>query len=495
MTILRVFIFAFGLFACSVGAANAQMFFVIPNYPQAFPRSLKGDYQNIHTVAVISALGDHISLHLNDFWHAKNKTIDLQSWKIDDDIEAQLKNRLSPRFAVKDVRIDRSALAKVPNGQLDNYLSGFSGFLQTLPQDGIDAYLVVRPDLEYRMPGIEGLGLEIGRDGSVLWANYEIDLVDARSRKIIAKAYSRLHAQNGDGISYAAVTMAAVLADSDLNVSDNNAVMLRRSLSSLIRASLVETIRDIDLGIDLPLPGARELVPIPDDENPYRNYKTVAIASGVGDILDLEHVGDAPPTQGGHTIPISDWLLDNRMEENARAVLAGKYVVRTAPVDHLAFGNARIWDEQGRYSPSFPGIGPLPDTDLYVVMVKLSQKVPPTLEHGTGVGVFHLNLGGITTSAFANYAVAVLDAHTMKVLIARPAILAPNKASDSPIQQLSNSDWPAAPTEMMPSQATDIRAAFSALLDNSENETISRLGITGLMSYAEGPPIISSEFH
>jgi hypothetical protein len=191
---LRLLAVALGVLFCATSVSNAQIFIPIitPAYPQAFPQAQTADYQKIHTVAVISAIGDHISMHGASFWSSKTRNLDLSGWNLDDEIQAQLKKQLSARFSFKEVPFDRAALAKIPNGPLVNYLSGFSGFLQTLPQTDVDAYLIVRRDLEYHMPSIEGLGLEGLENASVLWANYEIDLVDAQSRKLIAKAYSRV---------------------------------------------------------------------------------------------------------------------------------------------------------------------------------------------------------------------------------------------------------------------------------------------------------------
>jgi hypothetical protein len=182
------------------------------------------------------------------------------------------------------------------------------------------------------------------------------------------------------------------------------------------------------------------------------------------------------------------------MEQRAQAMLAGRYAIRNISVDRMAFKNAHIWDDKAKLAPDLPGLSASQDIDLYIVMVKLNQGFAMTNIPVTGIGLFCQTTYGLTTTrVFANYVVAVIDAHTMKVLLARQAVASPNGFSDTPIKQIDNSIWPDAPPALQENQISGLRSEISDILDDSEDETITRLGLTEMVSVDEPPPAIAPQ--
>jgi hypothetical protein len=297
------------LLAMIAGPARAVVIFV-PIYvpPPTVPGATAADYRNIHTVAVISALGQKLTLRNYHFIGPKEHQQDITSWKLDEDVEAQLKKYLAGRFAFKDVAYDRAALAAIPNGKWDGMSSKFTGFMKTVSADGVDAFLVVRPDLGFEAPGVEGIGLEnggaFGDMTPVLWENYEIDIVDAHNGKVIGSAYSRVRLRDKTPASF-----VGLFVSSRLRVDDNSSLdavqdrILRGDVFYLLHISMMETLRDLDMGIDLPPPGSRLFAPFPEGKDPYRSFKSAAIISGIGEQLDLEHIGGTILSRDSYAVP------------------------------------------------------------------------------------------------------------------------------------------------------------------------------------------------
>jgi hypothetical protein len=470
-----------------VPSASAAIIFIpmfIP--PPSVPGAQTSDYQNIHTVALISALGQHLTMRNNHFIGPREHRLDIRDWSLDDAIASWLKQYLSPRFAFREIPYDRTVLAAVPNGKWDGLSSKFSAFMKTLPTEGIDAFVVVRPDLGTEAPGTEGLGLEnggaFGDMTPVLWANYEIDVIDARTQKTIACAYSRVSLRDKTPESFVGLRVSERLrVGDDFILKDEQAKLLRQDIAFVLRLSIIETLRSLNLGISLPNPGARVLAPIPADQNPYRAYKSVAVVSGIGDVIDLEHLGDTILSHDSYKIAEPDWQLDAMLENRAQSVLRHRFTIKNAVVDRAAFANARVRDGDGKYAPDFPGLSPSPDIDLYVALVKIHDHVMPTVAQVNGIGVFNKSAIGAITRAVGNYAAVVLDAHTLNVLLVRRALPSPSQPSDVPMEVLDDSVWPSAPPAMTADQAAKIRTTLTDLLTDSEDELLLSTGLSGQM--------------
>lgn len=455
-----------------------------------------GDYSRIHTVAVVSALGTNLTLTNDAFMGPVSRSVNVDDWKVDDELTGLVRGYLGSRFTVKDIAYDHAALAAIPNGRMDTSTSAVTDYLRKLPADGVDAFIVVRPDLNYKSPGVIGLALENGSSmtGSrpVVWANYEMDIVDARTLTVLGHAYSRVRLREGEPDSY-----SGLIADKFLVLKDDEALdakkrdLLHAYVSRLLNASAIETLRALQIGVALPEAGARTLVAIPADKDPWAKYSTVAVYSAVGGTLDCEHLGGTIFSTSSAKLPEPGWNMDALVERETKAALSKRFKIVDAAADRSALAGATLQDASGKVAPAFPGLT-AGGADLYVVVVK--TKVPVfTRFDGEGFGVWnHTPLGPEDTKVFAHYAVAVLDGHTLKLLGARTAVTSPDHTDAHPVAVVANSLWPGDPPAVTPEQAAKIHDALNGLVVDTIPETLLRLALTGQMSSGQPPPAPSA---
>src|SRR5207248_8818633 len=88
----------------------------------------------------------------------------------------------------------------------------------------------------------------------------------------------------------------------------------------------------------------------------------------------------------------------------------------------------------------------------------------------------------------AHYAVALVDAHTLKLIAATSAVGSPNLPSSKPSFDIDDSLWPADPANPTPNQASDIQKYVRTLLIETCRESILRLGLTGMIPDGAPPP-------
>jgi hypothetical protein len=474
--------------------AESQVYvpIIVPQTP-VLPVTAKADYSAIHSVAVISAIGEKLTLSYGNFLGNTSKDIPIQDWNIDALVETRLRQYLSSRFTFKDILYDRAALAKIPNTPFSFSNSQYADFLKTIPAGQADAYIIVRPDLEYKSPGVAGLGLvnfnNFGKPITpMVWANYEIDIVDARTLKTIAYAQSRLRLRDKTPATFAGIEDGALVSDGEFKLTDAQTNTLHANIVPLVNLSLIETLRDLGTGVDLPPPGARTLVPIPPDRDPYKAYKNVAVVSALGDMIDFEHEGGTIFSHDNYPTPEPDWQLDALVEARAKAALQKHFAIAEPNVDRSTFANAMMWDRDGKLAPNFAGLNPSPDVDLYVVFLKLNRPIWG-VDKTAGVGVFNkAALSGETTTAFAHFAAVTIDAHTMKYIFASSGIMSPDNPDPDPRQSLDNSAWPKTPAAMSVDQAAVFRDVIIGLLNNSVDETLLHLALLGVVPTNNPPP-------
>jgi hypothetical protein len=177
------------------------------------------------------------------------------------------------------------------------------------------------------------------------------------------------------------------------------------------------------------------------------------------------------------------------VEERAADILQGRFALHPAKVDRAAFARARLRDDAGKPAPSFPGLEPDPDLDLYILFVKIRAEVPPSVASITGLGVYNKSVIGRMTKAAANYALVVLDARQMKPLLALRAVPSPSRPDNMPIATLEDKAWPSAPPQLTPEQTGHIRAVLADLVSDSEEEVLLRSGLTGKVITDEAPSV------
>jgi hypothetical protein len=152
------------------------------------------EYANIHTVGVISALGDSIDWTTVGLVVFQNDqaTLPIGDWKLDDDIAQRVAAALSPRFTVKMITTDVSALETLQVTVMRSVSPDLENFVRGLPaNNGVDAYVIVsKAQLPDTVGGsnqsLWGLGvyrhpLMFGRGLFAVYADYRVNVIDART--------------------------------------------------------------------------------------------------------------------------------------------------------------------------------------------------------------------------------------------------------------------------------------------------------------------------
>jgi len=474
------------------GPANAQL----------FPTIKIGDYSGIDTVAVFSGLGGSLHLDTEGTLISKTEDRDIRGWALDDEAKARLREYLPPRFQIVDLPYDRGAFEKMAASKWYTiFSSDLQKFLKSLPPDRVDAYILLLPKDQAQPPVYAGPVLVAGDKNvrSTLSLSYQILIVDARTLKTLASAPSRLRFRPTDNESLPPLFILPpeLKIQEDLIFRDVQWIGVHLELSTLLNISVVETLRDLQMGLNLPPPGFRTLVKIPPEQNPYRNDRSVAIVSGIGDTLDMEKLGTLVFSNKSIQVPIPQWHLDQLVEDRAKDFLSTRFTVKDIAVDREMFSKSRLTVENGMLSPKFFGLPTSQDVDLYVVFVKSTAHLTGINQQETGVGVLNTteslapNLPD--TEAFAIYTVAVLDAHTLTIRAAAAARLSPAHATASPVKLLDTSIWPKAAPNMTDRQRDAIHGALQDILFDSVPETLLQLGLTGARPFIgspapQGPP-------
>jgi hypothetical protein len=198
--------------------ANAIMLTVMsmnqpPQQPYSDPCT---DCQRLHKVAILSAQGSSVPFE----GRGKNGVVDLSAWTIDAEMTAVLKSRLAGRFEFVDVAVDPKLLAA--NVRTSTRLKAL---LKTVPNPGVDAYIVVRPVSS--APGTEGLSLTTSwheGDGLVR-ALYEIDIFDAKTLSRLAYADSQFRRRENEGAFFPIVEVDSVDKQAVIDAKTGKVVM------------------------------------------------------------------------------------------------------------------------------------------------------------------------------------------------------------------------------------------------------------------------------
>jgi hypothetical protein len=156
------------------------------------------EYANIHSVGVISAIGDDISLlkiGSTVFGNGKS-TLRTSDWNLDQAVVQQVTEAISARFAVKPITADATPLETNDTRFLHDGTPDVKSFILGLPQSNdVDAYVVVRKTLVQDIYGgtnqyLWGLGiyrhsLIFGGSRDGIYAFYAVQVIDAKTGKII----------------------------------------------------------------------------------------------------------------------------------------------------------------------------------------------------------------------------------------------------------------------------------------------------------------------
>jgi hypothetical protein len=461
-------------------------FVAVPIYmaPPQLSGANPGDYSKIHTVAVISAIGDSLTLQHLSFLDTTTKSLDTRSWKIDDLVDAVLQKYLGSRFAFKAAEYNRAALAAIPNGHLSVSTKPFAQFLTTVKSDGVDAYFVVRPDVEADgRPDVQGTALVTAASSlPVLWFNYEIDIVDAHTLATLAKVTSRVQLRRGVAPSIPGFILPQLLNPAqDLTLTPQQNNLLDLSIVHDLPITLVETLRPLSLGVSLPEPGARKLVPFPAGHTPYADIRSLGIVSAIGDSIEFASVGSFGIGLDEPRMPApADWNIDGHIEALMRGNLSSQFTVKDAGEARSALLQASLFTPDGKARDTLTELPARDDLDAYLVVLKH----PRNFQGMNCAGLDVCRFGGLmhaTNFLGADYVVVLVDAHTRKVLAWHVGVTSPQFAMELPVEEIGDELWPKAPPQASAGQLEQVHGDFVRLIDDSVPETLLHMLLTGKM--------------
>ena len=442
------------------------------------PPTKTGDYSKIHSVAVISAVGQSLMLGRTGLL-ASHSTLDIADWRLDQNVETLMGKLLATHYAVKDIPHDSAELAKIPNGFLDtSSAKALQSYIQALNAKDVDAILVIRPDAETGTPPTPGLSLEMNDATArpVEQANFEIDVVDAQSGLILAHAYSRAADRQGLPPQFAAFNGAKTLK---LNPGDTPTAEQRNQLKLDYERNMAlairETVRALNLGVTLPNIGSRNIVAIPTDQNPCRKLKRVMVISALGDRVEVDYPGSLFTKRKDHLVAITDWNFDSEVEKLATGAMDACFEVQNVPVDRAKLASFVIGPDKSVFTKPVDGITPGAPVDLYILFAKLTN------EKADGISGLALwgGGGGDYGEAIAQYAVMLIEPKTAKIAYMMQGITSPKFPYPVPGREIVKTDIPNPGEAFSSNQAGRARTLFTAMMADSISETLLRLQFTG----------------
>lgn len=161
------------------------------------------EYDHIHTVAIVSAIGDVLEMRepggSTGTPDGSTCHIDISGWGLDDIVTRQIAALVPPRFTVKEAAYDRKAFIQMgPLSATDDVGQKLKALILAMPaNNGVDAYVVVHARYmgsNAQGPTIKGLGvlqssamMGSGKDTSA-YAMYAVDVIDAKTGRRIEYA-------------------------------------------------------------------------------------------------------------------------------------------------------------------------------------------------------------------------------------------------------------------------------------------------------------------
>lgn len=448
------------------------------------PPAKIADYSNIHSVAVISGIGQNLTLGKAALL-TTHSTLSIADWNLDRGVETTLAHYLSGGFMVKEVPHDSAALAQIPNGHFDtSSAKTLQAYIQSLPNKDVDAFIVVRPAADLGTPITPGLSLDAtnGTARPEEEANFEIDVVDAQSGTILAHAFSRAADRQGTAPQF-----AAFWGSKDAKVMPNSAPtdaqrnQMKTDFERNVSLSLRETLRSLSLAIPLPEVGARNITAIPPDQNPFRKLSKVMVISTLGDRVETYYPGSLFTKAKDTLVPVSDWSLDAEFEKHAAEALDKHFVPVSVPVDRPKLAGLTVgMDQKLDTLPPVDGITPGAGVDLYVVLAKLRTKP------AGGVAGLTVWDGSDAADALAEYAVVLVEPKTARIVFFHRGVASPKFPSELPMRLTPKANMPNPGAGFSPEQASALRTLYSAMMADSIDETLLRMEMTGRKIEAGG---------
>jgi hypothetical protein len=232
----------------------------------ASPVSAADEMANIHSVGIISMIGDFVAMkEANDFSGAFQQDscdINVPDWAVDEAVRQQIASAIAPRIAVKTIVYSGSDFLEAnPKAVSDNRLPLLKRLVQALPpQNAVDAYIIVRKRYVSSGEGPWLLGLGVLRSVVLFgaasaqraYALFEVDVIDARTGEIIETGTNQI----GSGWLSHSEPFETVDADSWTDSADSftpeRKQALRSVLMPLINKSLPYALLHAELIPELP---------------------------------------------------------------------------------------------------------------------------------------------------------------------------------------------------------------------------------------------------
>jgi hypothetical protein len=214
----------------------------------------------IHTIGVISAIGHEAALQnvaLMVFGNSDER-IAIDDWGLDDAVTANVATLLSGRVEIKPVQYDRVAFATEkrpflgpPYIPVEDLVAGLTD------RDGIDAYLViVQTELDDPVMGTNqqmgGIGLYRHLFGFkhliVDYAFYDVELIDARTNKLIKSVVARIGDSGFFNPKFPFVGCAPTIwPETAAAITDAQKQAMKQTATSLVNVSLPWALYELGL--------------------------------------------------------------------------------------------------------------------------------------------------------------------------------------------------------------------------------------------------------
>ena len=455
--------------------------------PLLAPTQTPGDYSKIRNVVVLSGIGSTLTVQKRRpiRWTTEERAID--DWQLDALVVSRVREYLGDRFAFKDVAYDARAMGRLPAGFLRDTNPTVRRFFDSIPKEGVDAYIIVRRQSLERnstvprtSPGLALYGLvDDFNPVPVEVANYAIDIVRPARLEVIATASSQIRYREGGEAYFAEIDGDDELKSSaEAELSDAQRTRLRSDFQRLLSLSLIDTLRALDLGAALPpVGGTRTVSPIAPDRAPFANIRRIGVVSAIGDRFHFGRAGRTVFGDSNASLPVEDWGVDRHVEDVARRILSERFEVKDVAVDRVALARSNVRNGHLKFNPVLHGVEKTSDVDAYVLFLKFPMELGYENYEGLGIGLFNHEgprSGVKQNSLFAHYAVLVVDVNKLEIVRAITGTMSPERPIPRPAREIDASLWTDSVTRLSADQKDAIRQSLLELLPESIEETLLR---------------------
>jgi hypothetical protein len=227
------------------------------------------DYSTIHTVAIVSAIGGHVTLQTHGVTVFGNSSgsIALDS-DIDDLVTQRIASAVQARFAVKPVTFDAAPLRNM-SFKRDSLLEQLHRWVLALPPNAIDAYIVVAggngPSMGMDFDGLglmHSTGLLNSRGDTIAYADVVVAVVDAKTGDTIAWAREGITGGDPHRGYTLDICPAAVWDGSSPILTGEQKSMVRDEMIALVLKGLPRALAGAGLAADA---SQRTASPVPNE--------------------------------------------------------------------------------------------------------------------------------------------------------------------------------------------------------------------------------------